>query len=403
MSNKKFFYYLVLFSWLTIPPIYKIEGTVNLNWIYVTLLDLILILILIVNIFKTQIILKSYLKYLLIFNFYLIISILWSYSYIDSFRYLNKFILLILIVINFSNSITEHDEIHKKIFLALIFFLFVNWIAELTIKNYLWKYPSGEFFEGLSGRHAIKYYVVFGLLFSITSYFIFREKKYLVVSILLFITLFLIFQRGAFLGLLIGSLVIFYKLFNKSFRFRLLFLFLLVLLPISLVYILLNTETGITYTFYSYEQRAKFINELYTDPLSSYKYIHFKGRLEYWDVLLNKSSQPFGIGFGSSGRIIEENFGQYNEVHNDWLQFFVELGLIGVILYFLFWYKLISQLNKLFNKNLSLYEKVFVLTTLGYSAFVMVNGIVDHVIDYQSTSICLAILITLSSSVNEKK
>lgn len=394
---ENFYKFLLLFSWLTIPPIFRVGGAVNLNWLYITLLDIILFLIFLIKLFNETIIVKNYLKILLLFYLYLIFSIFWSYSPVDSLRYLNKILLILLIPLCFSNNNLEDKIIHEKIFTALIFFLIVNWISEFTIKRLIWSYPAGEFFEGLSGRHAIKYYVVFGAIFSILSYYYLKNKIYLIVFCIVLITLFFIFQRGAFLGLIVGLLASFYHILKGKIKYRLAFLSFSILLVFVLMYVLLFTDKGVLYTFYSYDYRDKFLLALSKDPLYAVSYIDFKGRLEYWDVLLSKANFIYGLGFGSSGRIIEENFGFYNEVHNDWLQILIETGIIGLFLYLLFWNRFISYLLVLIKKNLNEYQKIFIFSALAYSNFIIVNGLIDHVIDYQSAAITMGILISIVS------
>ncbi len=397
-TESKLFLFFILFSWFTIPPLYKIGDTVNLNWIYVTFLVSLLFLIFLSTINRKIISYPKYSVRLILFLSYLIISIFWSYSPVDSLRYINKLLLLIFLILTFSNLGIDDEIILQKITTAILFFLIVNWFSEITIKDFLWKYPAGEYFEGFSGRHAIKYYVAFSILFSSVCFLILKQRKYIFMLIILILTLIFIFQRGVMLATILGLITILYKLFKGKFRLKVAFITISLIILLLFFYLLFFTETGIQYTFYSLEQRNKFLTELSNNPIYAYQYINFKGRLEYWDLLILKSNQPFGLGFGSSGRIIEENFGAYNELHNDWLQFYVELGIIGVILYALFWISLISYLLKLLRIKLSNHQKIFVLTTLGYSVFVIVSGIFDHVIDYYSTAVCLGILVSMVSN-----
>lgn len=400
-TESKLFLFFILFSWFTIPPLYKIGDTVNLNWIYVTFLVLLLSLIFLSIIIRKKISYPKHSIKLILFFIYLIISIFWSYSPIDSFRYLNKLLLLILLILTFSNLRIKDEIIIRKIITAILFFIIVNWFSEITIKNFLWKYPAGEYFEGFSGRHAIKYYVAFSILFSSVCFLILKRRKYLYILIILILTLIFILQRGVIFATILGLIAILFNLFKGKLRFKFAFVVTSSIILSLFVYFLLFTEIGIEYTFYSLNQRNKFLTELSNNPIYAYQYINFKGRLEYWDLLILKSNQPFGVGFGSSGRIIEENFGAYNELHNDWLQFYVELGIIGVSLYALFWISLISYLLKLLRTKLSEYQKIFVLTTLGYSVFIIVSGIFDHVIDYQSTATCLGLLVSIVSNYRD--
>jgi O-antigen ligase len=398
--TKKFALFLILFSWLTIPPIYRISGLVSLNWIYITFLDVILIFLTFFN--------KSSIKFqnkipqtFYLFFIYLLISLFWSYSPIDSLRYLNKFILLSTAMIFFSNNIEIDELFYKKIISAIVFFIIVNFFAELTIKHYIWSFPAGEYFEGLGGRHQIKYFAAFSFFFIFYSYIIIKHKKYLLILSLIIIMLALILQRGVLssilLSLVLGMLIFFKE--NYKLKFRLILM--IFVFSSFVIYFLFYSEKGIAYMFYSETQRNKFITTLFTDPLYAYQYIDFKGRLEYWDVLLSEANFIYGLGFGSSGRVLEENFGFYNELHNDWLQILVELGIIGLIFYVLFWFNYFKAITKLLHSSNNKISQIFLATSLSFGIYVIINGFVDHVIDYSSTAISLSMCVGFITAVDK--
>ncbi len=395
--NKGLAKFLILFSWFSIPSsIYRVGGLISLNWIYFTSLIFILFLSVI---FTKKIVINQITKYYLLFVLFLILSIIWSYSPLNSLRYLNKFLLSALLMIFFSRNLPEIKELHQRIFIAIILFLIVNWIAEITIKNYLWEFPAGQYFEGFGGRHQIKYYVAFSIIFSLTSYLMLKQKKFLITFALLCITLILILQRGVILALVIGLIFVIKKIYKGGIKFRIRFAAILLLIIISVIYFLFYTEKGISYMFYSYEQRDKFLYEVFRNPIYAIRYIDFKGRLEYWDALFSSAKIVWGVGFGSSGRIIEEYFGFYNEPHNDWLQIYVELGLVSLFLYILFWLNFLKVVKKVLSLKINVYEKTIAYTALGYGVYIIVNGFLDHVIDYPSTAICLSICVGAVSSI----
>ncbi len=395
-TSKKSFWanYLIIMSWFNIPTIFgKIGDQVSINWLYHTF---ILIITFFLTLFSknSRINLKSPLKTYILFLVWLTISILWSYSPIDSLRYINKLFITAILSLYLSNFIEANEYYFRRIIISIVLFTVINYITDFLFRETIWKYPYGQYFEGLSGRHQIKYYASFSLLFTFFAYIFLKKRFYLLLLIALAIMLYLIFQRGVFLGILVGLAVSTYILYRGNLRFKIYYLLLISALFFIFTYILFYTEKGVSYMFYNEYQRDQFLKLIFVDPFYAINYIDFKGRLEYWGVLMENRSFFYGIGFGSVGKIIEETFGVYNELHNDWLQFYVELGVPGVLLYFLFWVSYFKKIKELIRvKHLDNYNKIFLYTGLSYGVYITVNGFFDHVIDYPSISYSLSLIL----------
>jgi len=397
MKKNNFLNYLILFGWITFPSFLgKLDDKIGINWLYLNIISLFLLFGIISN--RTKVLIPNSIKIYGIFILYLIISFIWSFSPFDGLRYINKFIFGLFLMVYLYKNLEATEFLFNKIIYSIILFLTINILFDLFFRNIFWKYPNGQFFEGLGGRHTIKYYLAFSIIFLNFAYYFLRKKNYLILLAISLLVLYLVFQRGVIAAITISLLISYYLILRNTLKHIVMYMLLSFSLIIVSAYILFFTDIGTKYMFYNESYNMMFLSEVKENPIDAIRYIDFKGRIEYWNLLLNKFSKSniiLGLGFGSSPFIIFENFGFYNELHSDLFQILFELGFLGFLLIVLFWSKLFADVKLIISRNLHKKEKIFVFSLLSYAIFIILNGIVDHVIDYPTTQFCLGFLIAI--------
>ncbi len=153
------------------------------------------------------------------------------------------------------------------------------------------------------------------------------KKKYFLQLLLLcvmFVYFILSAKRGAIVLGTVCSLLIVLSMFNKSTLKK----------KLLIVFVFLVSIVGI-YEFVIYQiQTSPYFSLRIDQTLEGYT----SGRKEYgeiiWNHIMNRASPiEFLLGNGAHGTLlVNESF-----AHNDWLAIFLEQGLIGVILFLLYW------------------------------------------------------------------
>ncbi len=398
-------YYYMLFGALTDPGLAKLWG-ISVNWLRNTFLVGLYSLYLFFflkrfNVYKKDENFKIFIYGVIPFLLYISTTIFWSVSPADSLRYIPKYILSILLglIVLLDEQLDVKKSI-KFIFYGAFIFIITSIFAEYLSDKGIFGRAS-EYFEGFSGRHQSKYYIVFIIVFFlsglITRYFK-RSFITLLGIAISFIILILILQRGAFLALILSF--VFISIFMiRRFSVRSAVLSLILIVGISIaIYILFKRPEFQEYTFvsqrYGLEDFLNFISR--GDFQSAINIIAFKGRLEMWEGSLEMfKNKLFGQGLATTAVEMEEVVGQYLELHNDFLQFLIEGGYVGFILYVIMWYNLF-RLSWRFRKTTDKTLKFLALTIGAYTAGLFGWSFFDHNLNYANMNLSfLFILISL--------
>jgi hypothetical protein len=198
-------YYFMLFGALTDPGSSKLWG-VSVNWLRNTTLVILYFFYLIFlfkkfNVYKKNENFKIFINGIIPFFLYISTTIFWSVSPIDSLRFMPKYILSVLLffVILFDDKLDVKKSI-KFIFYGAFIFLIASVVVEYLSNIGIFGIAS-EYFEGFSGRHQSKFYVVFIIVFMLSGLFTRYFDRFLLTLLgitISFIILILILQRGAF-------------------------------------------------------------------------------------------------------------------------------------------------------------------------------------------------------------
>lgn len=176
-----------------------------------------------------------------------------------------------------------------------------------------------------------------GYLFSaLIPLFCFWTKKPIVQYAGYFICIYFLFscmKRGAILVGFVSLGFIFYNLFKSSnSKQKMIFLML------SLILIYLSFE----YFLYMADNSDYFVQRLQDtkDGNTSSRSVLYD---EFWNMFLDNTN-PFSILFGL-GADATIRYGK-NYAHNDWLEIVVDHGIVGILIFSIFWYRMYKFLQR---------------------------------------------------------
>lgn len=402
-------YYYFLFGALTSPGFEKVGGMVSVGWLRNTFLLLLYALYLFFILRKVKVywkseIFKTYLLGVFPFILYISISFIWSVSPADSLRYVPKYILALVIslIVLLDDKVPVEKSLKMLIYGAFIF-LVLSTIGEV-FKESLGR--SSEYFEGFSGRHQSKYYVVFIIVLLASALISRFSMKYLFLFfgiIYAFIILILILQRGAFLSLLFSFFYIYIYSVKRTNLANFIFFLIISLGSLSSLVVLYQTPKFQEYTFKNatFEDFGSALQK--GDIITAFNLIAFKGRLEMWGNALDFfENKIFGMGLATTAVKMEERIGLYMELHNDFLQYLIEGGYIGLGLFLTMWFSLFKISWRY--RNASDRTIRFISLSVGAYAFgLFVWSFVDHVLNYSPTNfVFLLILVALLIKATNK-
>jgi O-antigen ligase len=386
------YYYLVLGA-LTFPGAFdRLGGLVTLNWGRTTFLAGIYFLysLLFIRNIRDVVKVRDGKRFLIgIFPWvgYLGITIAWAISPVDSMRYYPKFVMaaFLALALLLDKRISSKQCV-KMLTIGAVIFLVVSTMA-IPFSESLWPNAQNYYFEGYSGRHPSKFYLVFIALLALALWLVNKRKKLPVLLLSYsFVMLVWIVQRGAIFALILGGLAVFIVSIRK----------------VSLSFILKGVLSlgliilGIYILFYTPEfQESMFIAPYGPDQFFGYllkgnvgsaiDLINFKGRFEIWRVARELQETFLGKGFGTTPVYIKLILGRYNELHNDMLQYLIETGYLGFALYLLMWLSMFG-LGYKYRKSEDDLLKISGLSLCGYTVALFAWSFVEHVFDFAHMS-----------------
>ncbi len=334
-------YYTIYFVFLTLAifsPKLSAVDNVSLRWLMVSIANFLFISHLYLT--KKTVDLRISLQLKLFISLFLIsiISIIFSINLVESIVSINKIFIILSTLICFS-LITHYDQ---KLLDKLTLVIVLSIVFE-SIYVYYDLLTSDSTFSGVSMNRNIS---AFSILLKLPIFFLFRLKNpknynllYLFLELFIISSIILLESRGAILCL---SLIYFFKIFLKNETLQSLFKF------CGIIFFL------ILYVPYSnFLSNKQFVgSQILGDESVSLRIDFFSNS---WDYFLN--NPIFGNGIGMWKIISNQmSIGQVPYyVHNDFLQFLVETGILGLICYLLFFLSLLYIVVKKWNPNTSIY------------------------------------------------
>ena len=346
------------FVLISLFPIFLIAGNLLINFFYIS------ISILSILNFNKNNFFKSNIFYLLIFFLiYLLINLLFSVNFLNSYPRVIKFLLIILFtkeILDFNNRGEFYFEKIIKFWTVLYFVITIDIIFEL-----IFGYNTLGFRSYLDGRIASffgdelvvgAFYHFFSLI--VLSYFVKNQYPNLLIVSLIIITIsisFMIGERANFIKLFFSVLLFSFLILEINFVKKIALIFLTLLMVVTIFYF--NDNLKKRYynqisIIYSYEGIKKYFRE------SSY------GAHQSTAFEIFKDNKLFGVGLKNfreeSKKDIYENPNykltkgrDTTHPHQIHLELLSEIGLIGYFsfLILMFFSIFISAKNYLIEKN----------------------------------------------------
>lgn len=270
----------------------------------------------------------KYLKRIIVYYLFAIISICWTINFEESANTAIAFSSLILLfysAVSQDYKNEEYDYLLKCLLFSSRLSLFVSWLFG--------KYSDGRLIvqDGIINEdpNYLCAYFYFGIGYCVCKIFTLKRKKentFYIAELLLYIyTIFATGSRGGLLGALIVAAIIFVKSANIKNVKGLISL----VITLCVLYVLVGKVTS------EVDQDAmdRFTIEAITESDGS-------GRYEIWEDAYNAflSYDPIhtlvGHGMGASRSVARlYNFNRVNVMHNVFLENLLGLGLLGVVLY----------------------------------------------------------------------
>jgi hypothetical protein len=385
MSVKKYYYFILPLLILFIPKINKLIIAIPIN-----IDDLYLLIIFIYFSIKYLTLKKVTINKNYIFLIILLLYFIFSYffnlfiydgeliyireflgvgtSKFESILLISKMLILILLSI-YIQRLSINFEIEKFYFIFLKFFI-IPIIIVCLFQILIGGFPSA-FFSNISLENGgvasmIDYFILKGghfnhehtgnflglCLIILFALYLSNKIKFFGFSflfLLTFVLLIIVNSRGAWLSFLFSLIYFILKL--KFFKNKKLLKIILSLFILSAIVIILNWDL-IEYRIFGFINTIKGNDNEISTSVRILLYINY---LNF--IFSHPTNLIFGFGTGSQGRIVESM----------WFKIFLEQGIIGIILFNLFIYKIFKLTNKIIRHPLISYKiKIYSLIFPAY-------------------------------------
>jgi len=356
-----------------------------------------------------------------------VLSLIWSNNFFVSLKELPLFLagpLLYLIVINNINNQRQINRILTITLTVAGLFGIYGILQYNGIDLPFWTRNVGrQRVFGLFGNvNFFAEYLIIPLPIAISLFFTSRNKfikALLLISILAMGTsLILTFTRGSYLGLGISLIFMIFlfltsqgkNIFKENKKYFLIILLIIIIVtslffipnpfnkPETAVY-KIKSRLSISELTGSYEAKTRIANWKYTmliikdhfllgSGIGTYKYNSLKYQAEFFDQRDNRSLYPYGFA---------------TETHNEYLQLWAEIGIIGLGIflwlltaYFIYGFKFLKKTSNNYNQGL-------IIGLMGAVVAVLVDGIFGFPLQLPASIVLfwLALALTVSIIKNE--
>ena len=320
-----------------------------------------------------------------LFIVYVIFSITWSDSFIYGLRLSIKLMSPLLLYMAVVGSIkTKQDflDVEKVIFACVsivVFLALFNFLTGGAIGGDKVKYkwiPLGVFTAPYMSPANFSFFISLVSVFAIGHYFFFRKIKYALIYIALSVIVFLAFTRISMAGLVVASgICMFVLIKNKLVKY----LFPLVVV-IGFIIMLFTVDKFRDRMFYNAENFD--FSEAIESPEKFEKNFDTSGRIFLWSSVLEyyqNSNILIGEGVGSLDKLMDKEFNSL-ELHSEYLRLYLDLGVVGVLLYLSGFLQIILNLLKV-TKNNDV-SKMYAAIAMGGVGFYLITLFTDNSFNY---------------------
>ncbi|RXJ69155.1 hypothetical protein CRV08_03850 [Halarcobacter ebronensis] len=323
---------------------------------------------------------------ILLFCFLLLsfISILWSSDKVFALSYLSKYWHFLVIPVIFTSLKIEYIE---KVLSSFLFGILISVLFSFGIFFEIFKYKNVTSFDPSPFMDHTNYGIYLSIAIFLTIYKAIKAQKfkekivYIFLGLIILIDLFLISGRTGQVTFLISIIILSLSTMKKNIKF------------ISVIFILVIIIA--TFAYDLSETFNKRMNYTKNDIVSMYENDDYNGafgqRVSFWIVGASVFSENifFGTGIGDEFNGAEKYLEKYNfnkrffpvnseymDYHNAFIQYSVQLGILGFILFISLFYSLWKLDIK--DKFFTLLNRAFIinfvlLSMVGLSIHIMAS------------------------------
>lgn len=291
-----------------------------------------------------------YLDFLFIGGFFVVYSFLsafWAYDYdvtINQVIILSKSFLMSFFLINCLRSKELLEWAFKILmFSSLVFgILYICQIDLSMIGAYrLTEYADNN--DDLPNLNLVSIPVAFAFIYFLFRYLKDKKKIYIIVSIICVIIVFLLGSRKSIISSVLGIMFLLFKVNSaKKIKIILFYFFIILLIPFFI------PADYLDFVLDRLMQLANINQNVLLDESDLVRKQLFSNGIDYF------IQRPLtGYGFYNFSKLFQLDYGAAIYSHNNFIETLVGGGIIGFLLYYLLYYKIISNLyirKHLFNE-----------------------------------------------------
>ncbi|RDH81027.1 MAG: hypothetical protein DIZ80_12965 [endosymbiont of Galathealinum brachiosum] len=324
-------------------------------------------------------------KFYALFIIYVLFSLTWSDSFIYGLRFTVKIIspfLLYMAVVGSIKSKKDFQNVEKVLLacvIVVILLAIINFASGGAIGGDKVKYkwiPLGVFTAPYMSPANFSFFISIGAIFSIGNYFYYRQTKYLIVFLVLAAIVFAAFTRISMAGLVFASGICMFILIKNKF---VKYVFPLVVV-FGFILMLFTVDKFRDRMFYNADEFD--FSEAIESPEKFEKNFDTSGRIFLWSKVLEhyeESNGFIGGGVGSLDMLMDKEFKSL-ELHSEYLRLYLDLGVIGLVLYLLGLLQIILKLLKVSKQNNV--SKMYSAIAIGGIGFYLITLFTDNSLNY---------------------
>lgn len=283
-----------------------------------------------------------YLDFLFIGGFFVVysfLSALWSYDYsttVNQVVILVKFFFVSFILINCLRSRELLEWAFKILmFSSLIFGLLYIYQIDLSMIGAYRLTDFADNDDGLPNLNLVSIPVAFAFVYFLFCYLKDKKYIYIILSVICMLIVFLLGSRKSIISSVLGIFFLSLKVSGKKKMKIILFCFLLILL----IPFFIPTDY-LDFVLDRLMQLANINQNVLLDESDLVRKQLFSNGIDYF------IQRPLtGYGFYNFSKLFQLDYGAAIYSHNNFIETLVGGGIIGFLLYYLLYYKIISNLH----------------------------------------------------------
>jgi len=317
---------------------------------------------------------NDFLFFYLIFIIICIISYFYSLESVTSAIMIKTLSLYFIFIVTLVNYVDDYDKLRKLI----KYFIYSGIIASLFILfNFLYNYGFSRFFRlgGLLGNQNAMG-IIIGIATTFSFYFLVFEKKYLYIFpiIITAIMVLLTGSRTALVFVFLNVLFLIYFKNRSTFKGKLKAVILILFLFLFSYYLMFNIPIFYTVIGRRVENTINFFGNSGINESSTL----MRNYMIKFGIEKFKEKPILGWGIANYRVLLDQDIGRRGYAHNNYIELLVDVGTIGMIVYYLMYIFSLFKLKKIEIGIYKNYRYLFIslflsILIIGYSSVYYYN------------------------------